>query len=87
MRHQRDAARLILPLNLGLDTVIIPNGTIQKMRSFTKLHAFENRCSYLREKLTSIWLAQNAETMRQDTDDLWQARKDLPFTAEQFEPA
>ena len=36
------------------------------------------------EQRDRTWLAQNAETMRQDTDQLWLDRKDLPFTDEQF---
>jgi hypothetical protein len=64
------------------DSVIIPNGTIQEMgvvyrvaRSL-KIPAVTYEFSDQRQH---IWLAQNREVMRQETDDLWEARKDKPL--------
>jgi hypothetical protein len=92
IRHQRNlaVARLMLPYlqTTRPDTVIIPNGTIlefgvvYQVARFLKIDVVTYEFDEQRDR---TWLAQNAETMRQDTDDLWQARKDLPFTAEQFD--
>ena len=37
------------------------------------------------EQRGRIWLAQQAEVMRQETDALWQARRDSPLNEEQWE--
>ena len=37
------------------------------------------------EQRSRIWLAQNAEVMRQDTDDMWAARQGRPLTESQWE--
>lgn len=91
IRYQRNlaAATQMLPYlqTIRPDTVIIPNGTILEFGVVYKVARFLgiNVVTYeFDEQRDRTWLAQNAETMRQDTEDLWQARKDLPFTPEQF---
>ncbi|MFZ5807976.1 MAG: hypothetical protein ACOY16_01725 [Chloroflexota bacterium] len=37
------------------------------------------------EQRQRIWLAQNAEVMQQETDDLWRVRKDTPLTEAQWD--
>lgn len=91
IRYQRNlaVARAILPylLDNKPDTVIIPNGTILEfgvvyhVAKYLKIDVVTYEFDEQRDR---TWLAQNAETMRQNTDELWLARKDLPFTEEQF---
>jgi hypothetical protein len=69
------------------DVVILPNGTIlefgviyQVARSFslpTVTYEFG-------EQRDRIWLAHNAEVMRQETSDLWQRYHDQPLNQEQL---
>jgi hypothetical protein len=70
------------------DLVVIPNGTILE---FGVLHQVAHHLKLpvvtyeFGEQRQRIWLAQNAEVMRQDTSDLWEARKDQPLTTDQLE--
>lgn len=91
LRYQRNltVARLILPYlqSIRPDTVIVPNGTILEygvVYQIARLLGMDAVTYEYDEQRDRTWLAQNAETMRQDTDDLWAVRKDLPFTEEQF---
>jgi hypothetical protein len=59
------------------DVVILPNGTILE---FGVLYQVTYEFGEQRDR---IWLAQNAEVMRQKTDELWQARKNQKLTQEQ----
>jgi hypothetical protein len=68
------------------DIVIIPNGTILEFGVLYQVARFLNIpvVTYeFGEQRDRIWLAQNAEVMRQKTDDLWQARKNQKLTQEQ----
>lgn len=64
------------------DVVIVPNGTIQEMGVVYRVAqhldipvlTFE-----FGDKREHIWLAQNAEIMRHETDELWKARGDQPL--------
>jgi len=70
------------------DTVIVPNGTIQELGVVYRLGRYLKIPTVTYEfgdQRKRIWIAQNAEVMRQETDDLWQARKHLPLTEEQLE--
>ena len=64
------------------DIVILPNGTIQEMGVVYRvarhldLPTVTFEFSDQRER---IWLAQNSEIMRHNTDDLWAARGDEPL--------
>lgn len=70
------------------DVVIVPNGTIQELgivyrtARFLKIPAVTYEFSDQRQR---IWLAQNAEVMRQDTDSLWKARQDMPLADSELE--
>ena len=86
------AARTLLTClrQIKPDVLVTPNGSILEMGS-----AFQAaRCVGIPvvtyefgEQRGRIWLAQNSEVMRQETDDLWQARKDEPLNEEQWEQA
>lgn len=92
MRYERniEAARaaLVYLQNNRPELVIVPNGTIQELgivhrvAKFLKIPTVTYEFSDQRQR---IWLAQNSEVMRQDTDLLWKARQDLPLTEHQLE--
>jgi hypothetical protein len=68
------------------DVVILPNGTILEfgvLYSVARYLDIPVVTYEFGEQRDRIWLAQNAEVMRQQTDDLWQARRDLNLTSEQ----
>jgi hypothetical protein len=70
------------------DVVIIPNGTIQELGVVYRVSRYLNIPTVTYEfgdQRQRIWLAQNAEVMRQETDQLWQARDGRTLTAEQME--
>jgi hypothetical protein len=64
------------------DAVIVPNGTIQEMgvayrvARFLKLPVTTYEFGDQRQ---TIWLAQNSEIMRQDTDAMWNACSQIPL--------
>ena len=70
------------------DVVIIPNGTIQELgvvyrvARYLKIPTVTYEFGDQRQR---IWLAQNAEVMRQETDGLWQARNGDALTQDQLE--
>lgn len=70
------------------DVVIIPNGTILEfgaVRLAAQYLGVQVVTYEFGEQRQRIWLAQDREVMRQETDDLWLERKDTPLTAEQWE--
>jgi hypothetical protein len=81
LRQQRNnfAARAALTLmqDLKPDTVLIPNGTITELGAVYRaarhldLHIVTYEFNDQREQ---VWIAQNDEVMRQNTDLLWKAR-------------
>ncbi|MGD2057287.1 MAG: hypothetical protein PVF85_01185 [Anaerolineales bacterium] len=86
-RNRRAAASVQMLLADGnFDVVIIPNGSIlefgaayrvaRKLGTDTVTYEFG-------EQRERVWLAQNAEVMRQDTTDLWEAVKDIPLQPEE----
>ncbi len=70
------------------DLVIVPNGTIQEMGIVYRVArhldipvvTFE-----FGDQRERIWLAQNAEIMRHETDQLWQARGQQPLDETQMQ--
>ncbi|MCJ7623287.1 MAG: hypothetical protein MUO76_07270 [Anaerolineaceae bacterium] len=69
------------------DVVIVPNGMIQELGVVYRIARSLNIPSVTYEfgdQRKRIWLAQNAEVMRQETDDLWNARREKPLTDEQL---
>ena len=88
-RNQAAALAALTWMQTGRpDVVIVPNGTIQELgvvyrvaRSL-KIPVVTYEFGDQRQR---IWLAQNSEIMRQDTDSLWNARRDIPLTEAQVE--
>lgn len=70
------------------DLVIVPNGTIQELgvvyrvARLLKIPVITYEFGDQRQR---IWIAQNNEVMRQDTDALWRARQNSPLKEEQLE--
>jgi hypothetical protein len=70
------------------DQVILPNGTILEFGALyqTARHLNIPVTTYeFGEQRQRIWLAQDAEVMRQDTRALWEKRSCEPLSAEQLE--
>jgi hypothetical protein len=70
------------------EVVIVPNGSILEMGAvYQAAHYLEIPVVTYEfgEQRQRIWLAQNAEVMRQDTQALWQARQDLPLQEAQWD--
>lgn len=70
------------------DLVILPNGTILEFGAIYQVARHLNLpvVTYeFGEQRQRIWLAQNVEVMRQQTDALWEQRKDTPLSQAQFE--
>ncbi|MEN6436329.1 MAG: hypothetical protein ABFD14_10290 [Anaerolineaceae bacterium] len=82
-RNQAAAKAVYRYLNENkFDAMIVPNGTIQEMGVVYRV------ARYLKIPVTTyefgdqrqtIWLAQNNEIMRQDTDAMWNACKHIPL--------
>ncbi len=69
------------------DVVILPNGTILEFGVVYQVARFLGipTVTYeFGEQCDRIWLAQNAEVMRQETGDLWQSRKDQELSQVQL---
>ncbi|NMC13501.1 MAG: hypothetical protein GYA34_11545, partial [Chloroflexi bacterium] len=69
-----------------VDVVLTPNGSILENGAVFQVARYLNLpvMTYeFSEQRERIWLAQNSEVMRQDTDALWLARKDQPLSDEQ----
>lgn len=69
------------------DVVIVPNGMIQEFGIVYRVARLLNIPTVTYEfgdQRKRIWLAQNAEVMRQETGDLWEARRDKPLAEKQL---
>lgn len=70
------------------DVVIIPNGTIQELGVVYRV-ARELKIPTVTyefgDQRQRIWLAHNAEVMRQNTDEMWNARHNLTVPPEEME--
>jgi hypothetical protein len=70
------------------DVVIVPNGTIQefgvvyRVARYLEIPVVTYEFGDQRER---IWLAQNGEIMRHETDALWEARRDIPLLDSEVE--
>ena len=65
------------------DVVILPNGTILEFGVIYQVARYLGipTVTYeFGEQCDRIWLAQNAEVMRQDTSQLWHARQEQPLS-------
>lgn len=70
------------------DVVILPNGTILEFGVIYKVARFLGipTVTYeFGEQRDRIWLAQDAEVMRQETNELWWMRQDQPLTPDQLD--
>jgi hypothetical protein len=70
------------------DVVIVPNGTIQELGIVYRVakHMGIRVVTYeFGDQRQRIWLAQNAEVMRQETDGMWAARDGTSLSPEQLE--
>lgn len=70
------------------DVVVIPNGTIIEMGIVYRMAKMLNIPVVTYEfgdQRDRIWIAYNDEVMRQNTDDLWEARKELSLNKAQME--
>lgn len=90
LERNRFAAEKLLALcdELRPDVVLVPNGTIQELGAAYRVakHLGIPVSTYeFSDQTDRIWLAQNREIMRQETDELWKARKEIPLTSEQQE--
>ncbi len=92
LRVERDAAAGRSALNLlqshRPDVVLTPNGSILEMGAVYQVARYLEIpvVTYeFGEQRQRIWLARNAEVMRQETDALWAARGELPLSDEQRE--
>jgi hypothetical protein len=68
--------------------VILPNGSILEMGVIYQVARYLDipAITYeFGEQRGRIWLARNAEVMRQETDDLWEARRDWPLNESQWQ--
>jgi hypothetical protein len=68
--------------------VVLPNGSILEMGVIYQVARYLDipTITYeFGEQRGRIWLARNAEVMRQETDDLWAARRDLPLDESQWQ--
>ncbi len=64
------------------DAVIVPNGTIQEMGVVYRVARFLKipvTTYEFGDQRQTIWLAQNSEIMRQDTDAMWKACSHIPL--------
>ncbi len=92
MRFERnlEAARIGYHylVNNRPDVVVVPNGTIQELgviyrvAHYLKIPTVTYEFGDQRQR---IWLAQNAEVMRQVTDGMWKARLAVPLNDAQME--
>jgi hypothetical protein len=70
------------------DVIILPNGTILEFGVIYQVARFLGipLITYeFGEQRDRIWLAQNAEVMRQDTDELWRSRRNQPLSSDQLD--
>lgn len=71
-----------------VDGILTSNGSILETGAVYQVARYFNipvTTYEFGEQRQRIWLAQNREVMRQETDELWQARKDSPLNEEQWE--
>jgi hypothetical protein len=84
LRNQQAVARAFELLRDGnQDVLVIPNGTILEFGALHRLAKwFEIPVTTydFGEQRDRVWLAQNREVMRLETDDLWLSRGSIPLT-------
>ena len=84
--HDVAAAALAYLSRHRPDVVIVPNGVILEfgmVYAVARYLGIRTVTYEFGEQSNRIWLAQNAQIIRHETDDLWVARKREPLTDEQ----
>ncbi len=89
LKRNEEAARIALAVlkENRPDVVIVPNGTIQELGVVYRVARFLEIPTVTYEfgdQRERIWVGQNTEIMRQETDAMWEARKDIPFSNKQM---
>lgn len=90
LERNQEAARaaLVYLQSNQPDLVIVPNGTIQELgvvyhvARHLKIPVVTYEFGDQRQRM---WVARNAEVMRQETDALWKAKQEIPLTEAQME--
>ncbi len=92
LRQERNLAAARTALNWlkghRPDVVIVPNGTIQEFGVVYRVARYLGIPVVTYEfgdQREHIWLAQNSEIMRHETDALWAARREIPLSAAEVE--
>ncbi|RME07349.1 MAG: hypothetical protein D6803_04210, partial [Anaerolineae bacterium] len=70
------------------DVVVVPNGSILEFGMTYRVARYLNipvMTFEFGEQSDRMWLAQNDDVMRQDTSALWDARGDVPLTADEWQ--
>ena len=70
------------------DAIALPNGSILEFGMTYKVAKYLNipvTTYEFGEQSERIWMAQNADVMRQDTSDLWNARKNTPLNEKEWD--
>jgi hypothetical protein len=87
-RNRTHAGALLkLMQDIRPDVVVVPNGSMLEFGITFKVAQNLNvpvMTYEFGEQSERMWLAQNADVMRQETDDLWDARKDTPLSEEEW---
>ena len=89
LKRNEEAARIALSIlkENRPDVMIVPNGTIQELGIVYRVARFLEIPTVTYEfgdQRERIWVGQNTEIMRQETDAMWEARKDIPFSNKQM---
>ncbi|MCP4143303.1 MAG: glycosyltransferase family 4 protein [Chloroflexi bacterium] len=92
MRHTRDLrhASVILAFlqKNSFDAITLPNGSILEFGMTFKVAQYLNipvTTYEYGEQSERIWMAQNADVMRQDTSNLWNAKKDTHLSEAEWD--
>jgi hypothetical protein len=92
LRRKRNETQTRILLNLfqtrSPEMVLVPNGSILEFGITFKVAEYLGipTVSYeFGEQSERIWMAQNSDVMRQETDDLWNACKHLPLTENEWD--
>jgi len=91
MRRERDLRHALVILAFlrenKFDAIALPNGSILEFGITYKIARYLDIpvATYeFGEQSERIWMAQNADVMRQDTSGMWNARKDTPLNDEEW---
>lgn len=84
-RNRLAASAALRRIDRGeVDNVIVPNGSILEFGAVYRTARWRGvpvTTYEFGEQRERLWLAQNAQVMRQETGDLWRARGSVPLTA------